>query len=170
LEFDTVFIPGMAEGIFPLNRSISNPSELEEERRLCYVALTRARKHLYLSHSEYRKIYGSSEYRRPSRFLAEIPEELMDVNTSNEKSNPTTEQATPKRSVYEKRPKMLQTKHKNPKLSTDFGAGDKISHPAWGQGTIVTIDESGEDKIVTAAFAGLGIKKFILGYAKITKV
>jgi DNA helicase-2/ATP-dependent DNA helicase PcrA len=71
LEFDTVFIPGMEEGIFPLNRSISNPSELEEERRLCYVALTRARKHLYLSHSEYRKITGQASI-DALRFLAEI--------------------------------------------------------------------------------------------------
>jgi DNA helicase-2/ATP-dependent DNA helicase PcrA len=83
LEFRVVFVPGLEEGIFPLPKAMENPNELEEERRLCYVAITRAMEKLYLSYAQYRKVFGSGEYRLPSRFLKEIPQDLIHIHTSS---------------------------------------------------------------------------------------
>lgn len=169
LEFRVVFVPGLEEGIFPLPKAIENPNELEEERRLCYVAITRAKEKLYLSFAQYRKVFGSGEYRLPSRFLKEIPQELIKMHT--EISNA---QAYQQKSAPSKPGSAMPSAHKEITKDTSsteqFRAGDKISHPAWGEGTIVSTENSGDDAIITAAFAGLGIKKFVLGYAKIKKV
>ena len=167
LEFNVVFIPGMEEGIFPLSRSMDDVTKLEEERRLCYVAITRAREMLYLSYAQYRKMYGSGEYRQRSRFIEELPEELVITHVHE----PKVEQKTTTDKTVVKTPKILKEATKNPELEAKtFNVGDTIDHPAWGKGTIVSMDNSDDDAIITAAFAGLGVKKFILGYAKIKKL
>ena len=167
LEFNIVFIPGMEEGIFPVSRSMDDVTKLEEERRLCYVAITRAREMLYLSYAQYRKMYGSGEYRQKSRFIEELPEELIITHVHE----PKVEQKTKSAKTVVKTPKILKETTKNPELEAKkFNVGDTIDHPAWGKGTIVSMDNSDDDAIVTAAFAGLGVKKFILGYAKIKKL
>ena len=167
LEFNIVFIPGMEEGIFPVSRSMDDVTKLEEERRLCYVAITRAREILYLSYAQYRKMYGSGEYRQKSRFLDELPEELIITHVHE----PKVEQKTASSKTVVKTPKILKETTKNPEFEAKaFNVGDAIDHPAWGKGTIVSMDNSDDDAIITAAFAGLGVKKFILGYAKIKKL
>ncbi len=167
LEFNVVFIPGMEEGIFPVSRSMDDVTKLEEERRLCYVAITRAREMLYLSYAQYRKMYGSGEYRQRSRFIEELPEELVITHVHE----PKVEQKTTTTKTVVKTPKILKEATKNPELEAKtFNVGDTIDHPAWGKGTIVSMDNSDDDAIITAAFAGLGVKKFILGYAKIKKL
>ncbi len=166
LEFNIVFIPGMEEGIFPLPKAIENPVELEEERRLCYVAITRAMEKLYLSCSQYRKMYGSGEYRQASRFIKEISDDLIEMDMNVYQSAQSKGPMKPAAQT----PSVLKAAVKNPKLNTAFAVGDKILHPSWGEGTIVAVEKSGDDGIITAAFAGLGVKKFIPGYANITKI
>ena len=168
LEFETVFLAGFEENIFPLARSAQNEKDLEEERRLCYVAITRAKKKLYISHTQYRKLYGTGQYTQPSRFLFEIPKELI-AEVKNVYNTQMQKQVyqKPNTSVM---PKQLVTKQKKESNLASFVAGDKIAHPTWGEGTVVSVASSGSDYIVTAAFAGLGIKKFITGYANVKKI
>ena len=87
LEFPVVFIVGMEEGLFPHSRTVINPHELEEERRLCYVAITRAKNHLILTYTKYRRIFGSSSATLPSRFILEIPRDLIDYELINDFEN-----------------------------------------------------------------------------------
>lgn len=174
LEFDCVFITGLEEGLFPLYRSIESEAELEEERRLCYVALTRAKKRLHLSFSSSRRLYSAPEVRRPSRFIDEIPSELIETTEGEllKHSNAYVAEA-----VVEKIPSELpdftyRTKEKLKKKNKtyDFDPGNKIMHPVWGEGTVISVNRSGSDRIITAAFAGLGIKKFISEICEVKKI
>jgi len=150
LEFKVVFIAGLEEGIFPHFRSMFEPKELEEERRLAYVAVTRAREKLYLCHAEERLLFGESWCNGPSRFLEEIPPELTDERTYDS-SNEVTEI----------------------KVSQNFDGlyniGDMISHPKWGSGEVMKIEGVGEDLTLDVLFFNAGPKKLMLKYAPINK-
>ena len=152
LEFSVVFLVGMEERIFPHARSIDS-GDLEEERRLCYVGLTRAREKLYLTHATTRTIYGETSPSYPSRFLREIPPEFTALPAAREAPSLAVQQG-PKpggggRALY--------------------GAGDRVVHPKWGTGTVVGTTGAGEDAIVTVAFPALGLKKLAVAYAGLTK-
>lgn len=160
LEFPVVFMPGMEETIFPHSRSMYEESELEEERRLCYVGITRAQEKLYLTSAESRTLYGSTTYNSISRFLQEIPQELF----AGEAISAQRERA----SVAWGKSKMVKSQLSQEK--GDFKPGDKIRHEKWGIGTVVSTLGSGEELELTAAFDNQGVKKLLVAYAPITKV
>ena len=147
LEFPLVFIAGMEEGIFPSKQSNEDFAKLEEERRLCYVGMTRAMKKLVLSHAEIRRQYGREEYHRPSRFIRELPTEFIDEIRVKTKSsvNPSTVQN-----------------------STGFNLGQNVQHAKFGAGVVLAIEGSGASARVQVKFASHGIKWLVLAYANLT--
>ena len=149
LEFDSVFIIGMEEGIFPHSNSFLEPNGIEEERRLCYVAITRAKKNLWIVNAKRRVLYGIDSANKPSRFISEISDEYIDKENEIEISDK----------------KFTMPIDLN--LNVDYNVGDKVLHDTFGEGVIVTIDKS----IVTIAFPHpIGIKKIMKGHKSIRKV
>jgi DNA helicase-2/ATP-dependent DNA helicase PcrA len=156
----------MEDGLFPLQKAMDDPREMEEERRLCYVGMTRAKQKLYLSMAEYRKVYGFGEYHRASRFVEEIPKDYLLSDAVQQPLKPAY-----KPTFDYKRPLEIKTEtQKNAGSDKHISTGDTIAHPAWGQGVVISVEASGQDNIITAAFAGLGIKKFLTGFAQIKKI
>ena len=152
LEFKLVFLCGVEEGLFPHQRSLEEPGRLEEERRLCYVGMTRAMEQLYLTWAEVRHLHGREHYARPSRFILEIPEELVEhVRAVN------LQTATP-------------DNKKAPILPTADGAirlGGRVHHNKFGDGTVITIEGQGEYARVQINFEDLGSKWLVLAYANL---
>ncbi len=155
LEFNRVFLVGMEEGLFPHSRSIMNPSEMEEERRLCYVGITRAKKKAYLFYTNYRNIYGSTQASIKSRFLEEIDSSLIESQIIEEFMTGGFYQEP----VIEE--DLLELERNN----ADLKDGDRVSHPDFGRGVII----SRNDDIVTVAFPGLGLRKLSVKFAPLTK-
>jgi DNA helicase II / ATP-dependent DNA helicase PcrA len=156
LEFRVVFLTGLEEGVFPHSRSMGEPEELEEERRLCYVGLTRARTRLFLSYALHRRIqgYGVGE---PSRFLLEIPEE--EVALLNARASAPRVPAAP--AV----PATAEVDETLP-----FQVGARLRHARWGEGLLVGIQREGEDVIATVHFASVGRKRLSLQYAHLEEI
>ena len=181
LEFPAVFMAGMEEGLFPHSRTLLDDTEIEEERRTCYVGITRAERRLYLTYARQRTIYGRTEMSRPSRFLAEIPEELVEHKEADffggtdlrAPSNIWGERSTrTERKRYMPPPQHTAADGSviRPDASAAFQAGDAVRHSKWGDGRIVAISGSGEDAELSIAFPGEGIKKFVQKYAPILKL
>ena len=181
LEFPAVFMAGMEEGLFPHSRTLLDDTEIEEERRTCYVGITRAERRLYLTYARQRTIYGRTEMSRPSRFLAEIPEELVEHKEADffsgtdlrAPSNIWSERSTrTERKRYMPPPQHTAADGSviRPDASAAFKAGDAVRHSKWGDGRIVAISGSGEDAKLSIAFPGEGIKKFVQKYAPILKL
>ncbi|MCS1351995.1 DNA helicase PcrA [Mechercharimyces sp. CAU 1602] len=161
LEFPYVFLAGMEEKLFPHIRSLEEEDEMEEERRLAYVGITRAEKQLYLTRADSRMLFGQTQSNLPSRFLAEIPDILMErVNkrgASASKSPSTTRMQKPRR------PQKNET--------TKWYVGDKVSHGKWGEGTVVKVQPDGDEVELNIAFpAPVGVKRLLARYAPIEKV
>ncbi|SMB80175.1 ATP-dependent DNA helicase PcrA [Desulfonispora thiosulfatigenes DSM 11270] len=156
LEFPTVFIAGLEEGIFPHIRSINsgNNTELEEERRLCYVAITRAREKLFLTNAWSRMIFGRSTSNAKSRFLDELPLELIESEARIKTKATFT--------------KNVETQIVTKTCNSSYDVGGKVEHQKWGIGVIVSVKGSGEDAELNVAFPDLGIKKLIAKYAPIS--
>lgn len=151
LEFPVVFMPGMEEGIFPHSRSLYDASQMEEERRLCYVGMTRARQELYLLHATSRLLYGSTMHNPPSRFLLDIPSELqLPLNTL---------------AASMERP-MFKSTETFPLPIINFAPGDRLRHAKFGEGIVVSL--SGDE--IVAAFVGIGTKKLSLSFAPVEKL
>lgn len=163
LEFPTVFLTGMEEGIFPHSRSLGDKKELEEERRLAYVGLTRARQHLYLSRAEYRSAWGAPNYNPASRFIDEIPESIIKWNQTPEKTFTTT-----------RTKKFLSTPPPRPtgkkSVVMDLNPGDRVIHDTFGLGTVITISGEGDKAEATIDFGGYGEKRLLLRYAPVGKL
>ncbi|MFA5537064.1 MAG: DNA helicase PcrA [Bacillota bacterium] len=155
LEFPVVFLTGMEDGVFPHNRSFLDDGEMEEERRICYVGMTRAEEELFLSRAWQRTLYGNTVYNPPSRFLAEIPEDLV-----KEMESPTEKPMSKPRPVVTEKPRTLGT----------YILGDKVGHPKWGAGVIVKVEGRGEDQQLTVAFPDQGLKVLLAKYAPLTKL
>lgn len=152
LEFENVFLIGMEEGIFPHNNSFESSEAIEEERRLCYVAITRAKKRLWLVNANHRLIYGMDNFNKPSRFIDEINKEYI-----NEEK---TERKIVKSNSFQKIQKVVDE-------TVDYQAGDKIMHDVFGEGVIINMEGS----VVTIAFAHPhGIKKLLKGHKSIKKI
>lgn len=152
LEFENVFLIGMEEGIFPHNNSFESSEGVEEERRLCYVAITRAKKRLWLVNANHRLIYGMDNFNKPSRFIDEINKEYI-----NEEK---TERKVVKSNTFQKIQKAVDE-------TVDYQAGDKIMHDVFGEGVIINMEGS----VVTIAFAHPhGIKKLLKGHKSIKKI
>ncbi|MFQ5456707.1 MAG: DNA helicase PcrA [Nitrospirota bacterium] len=165
LEFPVIFITGMEEGLFPHSRSLSDRSEIEEERRLCYVGMTRAKEKLYLTWSHRRRIYGGFQ-QNMSRFLAEIPEEF----TLKERGEGTYSGYQKKRFV----PFWDQEKVKNWAADCDtmplFPVGSRVRHPIWGIGTVKMCHGREEDGRVIINFPTVGTKRLAIKYAKLERI
>ncbi|MFH1710179.1 MAG: DNA helicase PcrA [bacterium] len=151
LEFPAVFIAGMEEGIFPHYRSLLEPAELEEERRLCYVGMTRAKKRLYLTSAAERLIFGESWYNGPSRFLEEIPEGLMKANSAA------------------KGPEKIEIDVPAEEIEYNFNVGDTINHPKFGHGEIIGLSGKGSELMIQVTFEAAGEKLLMAKYAPLTK-
>ncbi len=175
LEFDNVFVAGMEETIFPSSRSASDPDETEEERRLAYVSITRARKKLYLLHSQTRMLYGRISENRPSRFLDEMPEEIIEKITEDIPA-PRTAAAKPKRPDYSHEASdMLDRRRSSLSQNSETGqfrAGDVIMHPnpRFGRGVILSCEPMGGDLMLEIAFDSCGTKKIMANFVKLKKL
>lgn len=174
LEFPYVYLAGMEDGIFPSYMTITSddPTEIEEERRLCYVGITRAMKRLNLSCARMRMIRGETQYNAMSRFLKEIPRELFAVQPAKEKVNevPKTNSFTQAKANF--RGKSVLTKQFTVKKAEglSYGVGDRVSHMKFGQGTVLDITEGGRDYEVQVEFDTAGVKKMFASFAKLQKI
>ena len=162
LEFPTVFLTGMEDGIFPHSRTLGERDELEEERRLAYVGLTRARERLYLTRAEYRSAWGSPNYNPASRFLDEIPDELIDWRQRTFSSKPKFVSAPPL--------KATSASGKKSSSTISLVIGDRVSHDTFGLGTVVKISGEGDRAEATINFGQLGEKRLLLRYAPVEKL
>ncbi len=159
LEFPVVFVVGMEEGLFPGTRSIGEPDEMEEERRLCYVALTRARETLYLTCARQRMIFGHTTMNKPSRFTDEIPEEDM------ERTGATPEKQRewhPRKKLPPEPRKHAAAPPAQAAVPAKFSVGDRIEHTAFGAGEITKLTPMGGDALIEISFAGAGTKRLML--------
>ncbi|MFO8047128.1 MAG: DNA helicase II [Halomonas sp.] len=161
LEFPVVFISGVEEGLFPHRMSAEEPSRLEEERRLCYVGLTRAMQKLYLTHAEIRRLHGKETFQRASRFLREIPEQyLEEVRLRGQISRPVT--------ASRPIPGLRQTSVEGGGDLPTLSLGQRVHHPVFGEGVILNAEGEGERARVHVSFEGEGDKWLVLGFAKLT--
>ncbi len=166
LEFPIVFMVGMEEGLFPISRALDDETELEEERRLCYVAITRAEKSLFITHAKLRTIYGNTNYSLPSRFISEIPEgyTASSMDRGRIKASDYKKQLV---KVHDYTKGINRTIYQSNNNNTDVDLGDKVSHKKWGVGTIVQIKERDDDKEIVIAFDKVGLKRLLLSIAPI---
>ena len=170
LEFPNVFIVGAEEGLFPGARCIGDPEEMEEERRLCYVALTRAKEHLYLTCARQRMIFGRTTMNLPSRFVEEIPPEHLDrAGFDPHRQGARQEERRGARSAAQKRPPRWETVPHAPappkapeKKSPAFVLGDRVVHTAFGRGEITKMTPMGGDALIEITFEGPGVKRLML--------
>jgi len=162
LEFPTVFLTGMEEGIFPHSRTLGDPDELQEERRLAYVGLTRARENLFITRAEYRSAWGAPNYNAASRFLSEIPDSVIEWNQAQEKASPI--KSSVKRSFTAPKPtgKVSNT--------MKLEVGERVSHDTFGMGTVVAVTGDGDRAEATINFGSYGEKRLLLRYAPVEKL
>ncbi len=167
LEFPQVFLCGMEDGLFPSYRYEEHSEEMEEERRLCYVAVTRAKEQLYITFARQRMIYGRTQYNKPSRFIEEIPADLVDSNISVHQSEPEIIKAGfPQKAAYpgvyrtaaeiEKQQAMAQGD-----VHSAFQAGDRVQHKVFGVGMVVSAKPLGADLLLEIAFDTKGTKRLL---------
>lgn len=177
LEFPVVFMVGMEDGIFPHSRSMWDEGELEEERRLCYVGMTRAREHLYLTCAERRTLFGQTNQSVPSRFIDEIPTEYVE-NLSRQQAATV---ATGRQRAHDMGVLRPDDNRRGPSRPTvrsarrvqegeDYSLGDRLKHPTWGIGTVVQTEQSGTGQVLTLAFPDEGIKKIMAGIVPLERV
>ena len=180
LEFPVVFLVGMEEGLFPLSRASMGESELEEERRLAYVGITRAKQKLYLSNAYGRMLYGQRQNNPASRFIEEINPDLLEVigttqpksdipfinRTDRAFSSPYSRHADQKTAT----PVTVQAAPTTGAGKTSWEAGDKVKHRKWGTGTVVKVTGTGDDQELDIAFKDNGIKRLLAAFAPIVKV
>jgi DNA helicase-2/ATP-dependent DNA helicase PcrA len=188
-----VFIVGMEEGILPHSRSLDEPEELAEERRLFYVGLTRAKDRVYLTHTFRRTFYGETEIAVPSRFLHDIPGELLDGAPPGQRREETKQRAsswqwTPSAaswsgnaaggSAYRPEKRLPEAYGPTPErearparaAALQFRTGQKVRHAKFGEGIVIESKATGTDEEVAVAFSGLGIKRLVASMAKLEKV
>ena len=163
LEFPVVFVIGMEDGVFPHYRSMGDPAALEEERRLAYVGITRARERLYLCHAWSRTLFGTTSYNPPSRFLGEIPSELVQDLEAEDEDGGAVIGAGGGSWIRE-----AVTEHARP--SVQVSAGDTVVHDRWGEGVVLDVKGSGSDAEATVMFEDAGQKRLLLAYAPLKKV
>jgi DNA helicase-2/ATP-dependent DNA helicase PcrA len=160
LEFPVVFMIGMEDGVFPHYRSMGDSAQLEEERRLAYVGITRARERLYLTHAWSRSLFGQTSYNPPSRFLAEIPSDLLRSIEEDELADAGQGDGSAIR----------QAVSTGTHVNVDVSAGDTVVHDKWGEGVVLTVSGRGTDAEATVIFEDAGQKRLLLAYAPLRKV
>ena len=176
LEFPVVFLPGFEEGIFPGVQSMYNPSELEEERRLAYVGITRAKQRLYILNADSRMIYGSTNRNKQSRFAIEIPPELVERTRAKDWKKPEPGVEMPK-SAYESRQKSTfssksfgQIPSQKPQSCERLSEGDRVGHKVFGNGVVMSATPMGNDVLLEILFDGVGTKKLMSNFARLQKI
>jgi DNA helicase-2/ATP-dependent DNA helicase PcrA len=160
LEFPMVMIVGMEEGVLPHSRSLDDPDSMEEERRLCYVGMTRAKKRLFLSYAFRRTVWGDSEVREPSRFLADVPRNLIEgaaLKAGSSQSRATRWEPTPP--AIQLKPRELQ-----------FRVGQRVKHAKFGEGVVIESKPDGNDEEVTVSFKKSGVKRVLASFANLEKL
>jgi DNA helicase-2/ATP-dependent DNA helicase PcrA len=167
LEFPTVFLTGMEDGIFPHARTFDDPKEIEEERRLAYVGLTRAEKRLYISRAEYRLTFGTPKYNPASRFLDEIPASLIEWKNEGK---PSFTSSTSSSSLRKSRTATTPPPRATGKVSSAMvlNVGQRVSHDTFGLGTVVSVAGVGDKSEATINFGAYGDKRLLLRYAPVT--
>lgn len=181
LEFPVVFLVGMEEGLFPHARTLMDETEIEEERRLCYVGITRAKEKLFLSSTKMRTIYGNTVTYPPSRFLQEIPARLVKTIKRQERFSALEnfKQVSEKYSARPQKPASTFNPHsfmpQKPAAAaegtgTRFNTGDRVSHSKWGEGMVVSVKDSPDGQEVKVAFAGAGVRSLLTKYAVLKKL
>ena len=165
LEFPTVFLTGMEDGIFPHSRTLGDKDEIEEERRLAYVGLTRARQRLYISRAEYRSTWGAPNYNPPSRFLDEIPEEVIEWRNEG-RSSLSPSFVTRSRVTTTPPPRATGKKS----VAMELAVGERVSHDTFGLGTVVAVAGAGDKAEATINFGQYGEKRLLLRYAPVEKL
>ena len=153
LEFPVVFIAGMEEGVFPHMRSLGDPDQLEEERRLAYVGITRAQEELHLTLATTRNLFGATNWNSPSRFLGEIPDSLL-READKRKRVRRNEEAAPRPTLE----------------GDDVGVGDRVRHQHWGEGVVISVVGQGDRAEATVDFEGQGPKRLLLAWAPLERV
>ena len=178
LEFPVVFLVGMEDGLFPLSRSLMEDDQLEEERRLAYVGITRAKRELFLTNAYSRMMYGRMQNNPPSRFLEEIDQDDLDI----ENSVPITfsndnyqTQTAPFANADERARAQVYTPKVKPAGAVGaekkgWNVGDQVEHKSWGKGVVTKVNGKGEDMELDIAFSGKGIKRLLAAFAPIKKV
>lgn len=181
LEFPVVFLVGMEEGLFPHARTLMDETEIEEERRLCYVGITRAKEKLFLSSTKMRTIYGNTVTYPPSRFLQEIPARLVKTIKRQERFSALEnfKQVSEKYSARTQKPASTFNPHsfmpQKPAAAAGgtgarFNTGDRVSHSKWGEGMVVSVKDSPDGQEVKVAFAGAGVRSLLTKYAVLKKL
>ena len=178
-EFPNVYLAGMEDGLFPSYMTITadDPMEIEEERRLCYVGITRAKKHLILTSARRRMVHGETQYNKLSRFLKEIPLDLLDTGSIVEKNT----MEVPKQTAYAQAKQTFRTKaFVTAKPIKQFGTasgegpgydvGDRVKHMKFGEGSVTAMTAGGRDYEVTVQFDTVGVKKMFATFAKLQKI
>ena len=176
LEFPNVFLIGMEDGIFPGLRSMGSEEEIEEERRLCYVGITRAKKRLFLSYTKSRTLFGATKYNMISRFLKEIPENLIENIEEEKRTGFDFESSKTKMPAMDQSSFLSDIKNSQPaqKASESTGEtyceGERIRHRKFGDGTIIEAKAIGADTFLKVMFDEVGEKKLMAAYVKLEKI
>jgi DNA helicase-2/ATP-dependent DNA helicase PcrA len=164
LEFPVVFLIGLEDGVFPHVRSLGDPDELEEERRLCYVGLTRAEERLYLCHAWSRMMFGATDYRPPSRFLEEIPEALVEFSGTETRSRRGSGVGAHREAVV-----AAAMRRESASAPLDLRVGDDVRHEKFGEGVVLDIAGSGDKAEARVRFKDAGEKTLLLSWAPLTR-
>ena len=167
LEFDVVFLTGLEDGTFPHMRSLNDDDELAEERRLAYVGITRARQRLYLSRAVVRSAFGQPQYSPASRFLAEIPAELVDWRREASIGTPGWAGGSPAVARLAARPDVMA---RNSRPIIHLEPGDRVSHDTFGLGTVTAIEGTDDKTVAHVDFRSEGVKRLLLRYAPVVKL
>jgi DNA helicase-2/ATP-dependent DNA helicase PcrA len=157
LEFDTVFLCGLEEGLFPHHRSVEEPGRLEEERRLCYVGITRARRQLFMTHAEQRRLFGNESYSVPSRFIREIPSDLI-------------EELRPRVQVTRPYSATSVTNSMLDDAPDGLALGQRVQHAKFGDGIVLNYEGQGAHARVQVNFENAGSKWLVVAYANLQAV
>ena len=185
LEFPIVFMVGMEDGVFPHLRALGEPAELEEERRLAYVGITRARERLYLTHAWSRSLWGNTQYNPPSRFLEEIPQQLTKHAEGQSRGSrwqsggiggvrthiveSALAEGRRRRSAFDDKPQVFGAQRATGAAALGLKAGEDIVHSRWGEGVVLEVVGEGEDAEALVRFPGLGEKRLLLSMAPIKR-
>ena len=167
LEYDAVFLVGLEDGMLPHSRSLEDPAQLEEERRLLYVGMTRARKRLYMFRAFQRRFHGQSGSQTASRFLLEIPESLVTIRDIRGHSRVADRIPDP---MWTKRAASTPAPRPATRSADEFAPGERVKHDVFGEGVVVSSSGSGTDTQVTVAFLGEGVKRLMLSFAPIERI
>ena len=184
LEFPVVFLAGLEEGVFPHVRSMESDRELEEERRLCYVGITRAKEELYLTYAGRRALFGNVNYNPPSRFLREIPKELFhgskalggrgpalsSFDPDEEEGSRAGRNASPAPKLWVSGPVSPKEQERRAAHESGYRVGQKVKHATFGTGVVLNVTGEGDNTTIEVVFPGVGPKKLLLAYAKLDRV